>query len=158
MDVFRRYVHLRLHCLSFSTWVGCCAFRGATHGHLPGRRVGSLRSPNRHVSERQGHGGGAPGGGPLRSRPSPGPRIGSAGCTWGPGRWRGVRSGSLRSWPTSSHLDLCLWAKSTLRPSGQGPCWQSGPCFPLRRAVISPPSTSSAPVCQEGTVPWAGAI
>lgn len=35
----------------------CCAFRGAIQGHSPGRCVGSLRSPDLGVSERQGPGG-----------------------------------------------------------------------------------------------------
>lgn len=87
----------------------------------------------------------------LWSCPSPGPGAalqGGAGAAYGcpPGTWRG----KVRSRPVSSHLDPV--------PCGQGPCWQSGPCFPLGRAVISPLLVSPAFVPQEGAVPSAAAI
>lgn len=78
-----------------------------------------------------------------------------AGCGCPPGRWRGEEE---RGSSASSRLDVCLWASAPLVPSRQVPCQQLGPCFPLRRVAISPTLMSPAPVRQEGTVPFAGAI
>lgn len=78
-----------------------------------------------------------------------------AGCGCPPGRWRGEEE---RGSSASSRLDVCLWASAPLVPSRQVPCRQLGPCFPLRRVAISPTRMSPAPVRQEGTVPFAGAI